>query len=183
MNKKYGPWLIKKSISKYKNPWIEVIEDQVVNPSGQDTIFGVVKMKPGLSVLALDDANNVYLTREFHYALGDYNYEVVNGGIEPKENVLTAAKRELKEELGITAKTWISLGRTQPFTTAVKADMDQFLARNLKFGKAKNDKNEIIKLIKVPFTKAIKMVMNNQITHSPSALLILKAYFYLNSKI
>ena len=64
--KEHGPWKIKESVIKYKNPWIEVREDKVIRPDGKSGIFGVVNMKHGISVLPMDDEGFVYLTEEFN---------------------------------------------------------------------------------------------------------------------
>ena len=53
MTKKNGPWIIKASEQKYKNPWLEVVEDQVVRPDGTEGIYGGVKIKEGISVLPI----------------------------------------------------------------------------------------------------------------------------------
>jgi len=179
MRRKHGPWLIKKTVRKYKNPWIEVSEDQVIRPDGKSGIFGVVKMKPGISVLPLDNNGFVYLTEEFHYAIGQNSIEVVSGAIENNEKPLNAAKRELKEELGIEAEEWIDLGLINPFTTVIKSPAYLFLARKLKFTQANPEGTEVIKLIKVKLNKAVEMVMDSEITHGPSCALILKANEYL----
>jgi len=181
MSKKYGPWTIKKSIEKYKNHWIEVIEDKVIRPDGAAGIFGVVKMKAGVSVLPVDDKGFVYLTQEFHYALGKNSLEVVSGAIDSRESPLIAAKRELKEELGIVAKRWTNLGKVDPFTTVIKSPAYLFLARGLKFQQVKLESTEVIKLIKVKLVDAVKMVMNSKITHGPSCVLILKAREYIKN--
>mgnify|MGYP001618148539 FL=1 len=83
--KQHGPWKIKKSATKYKNPWLEVIEDQVIRPDGKPGIYGVVKMKPGVSVLALDEHEIAYLISEFHYTLGKESVEVVSGAMDKGE--------------------------------------------------------------------------------------------------
>ena len=69
MLRKNGPWTIKGTLQKYKNPWIEVTEDDVIRADGKLGIFGVVTMKAGVSVLPLDDDGFIYLTDEFHYAI------------------------------------------------------------------------------------------------------------------
>jgi hypothetical protein len=56
-----GPWTVKSTETKYKNPWIEVREDKVIRPDGKDGICGVVTMKSGVSVLPYDTEGNVYL--------------------------------------------------------------------------------------------------------------------------
>lgn len=179
MKKKHGPWIIKETILKYKNPWIEVREDQVTRPDGKSGIFGVVEMKPGISVLALDEEGFVYLTEEFHYAIGKESIEVVSGAIDQGEEAIDAAKRELEEELGIEAEEWINLGHLDPFTSVIHSPAYLFLAKRLHFGETKQEGSEKIQCKKIPFQDTINMVLESKITHGPSCVLILKAQGYL----
>lgn len=177
--KKHGHWTITASNLQYRNPWIELTEDKVVGPSGKRGVFGTLTVKSGVSVLALDEKGFVYLTREFHYAVGKVTIETAVGGIEKGEKPLEAAKRELKEELGITATKWNDLGYVQPLTTLVRCPMHLFLARKLSFGKAHNDADEIIKPLKVKFEKAVKMAMQGEIFAAAPVANILKAKLFL----
>jgi 8-oxo-dGTP pyrophosphatase MutT (NUDIX family) len=177
-----GPWKIKDSKEKYNNPWIKVREDQVVRPDGKDGIFGIVEMVAGVSVLPLDDNEFVYLTKEFHYAIEQDSIEVVSGAIDNNENSLEAAKRELKEELGIEAEEWIELGLVNPFTTVVKSPATLYLSRNIRFSEANPEGTEKINILKVKFDDALKMVMESKITHGPSCVLILKAAKHLKKQ-
>ncbi len=177
--RKNGPWTIKETIPKYKNPWIEVKEDQVIRPDGKPGIFGIVNMKSGISVLPIDDDGFVYLTDEFHYAIEKDSIEVVSGAIDDNETPIITAKRELEEELGIKANEWTELGVVNPFTTVIKSPAYLFLARKLTFTKSNQEGTENIKLVKVKFKEAVKMVMESKITHSPSCVLILKAKEFL----
>ena len=104
--KRHGPWQIVKTKEVYRDPWFRVDRDKVIRPDGKPGTYTVVHLKPGVCVLALDDDGQVCLTEEFHYAVGRVTLEAVSGGIEPDEDPLETAKRELKEELGITAKEW-----------------------------------------------------------------------------
>jgi len=174
-----GPWKIKNSIEKYKNPWIRVREDQVVRPDGKDGIFGVVEMVPGISVLPIDDKGYVYLTKEFHYGIERVSVEAASGAIEEGESDLAAAKRELKEELGIVADVWINLGKVDPFTTIINSSASLYLAKGLSFTETAPEGTEKIEKLKVRFTDALKMVMLSEITHGPTCVLILKTVEYL----
>ena len=180
MTKKNGDFIIKKTIRKYKNPWIEVIEDQVIRSDGKPGIFGVVDMGSGVSVLPMNEKGFVYLTEEFHYAIGKVDIEVVSGGKDKGESFLSAAKRELKEELGIEAKEWIDLGLVDALTTIIKSPQRLFVAKKLKFGKANQEDTESVKLVKIKLDQATQMVMNSKITHGPSCVLILKALQKVN---
>src|SRR5205807_6953045 len=89
----HGPWQILRSHEIYRDGWLEVRKDDVIRPDGLPGTHGVVRLKPGVSVLALDDENRVYLTDEFHYGVGRHTIEVVSGGREPDEAPLEAARR------------------------------------------------------------------------------------------
>lgn len=179
MEQQHGPWKIKKREVKYKNPWIEVFEDQVIQPDGKSGIFGTVSMKDGVSVLALDQEGFVYLIEEFHYAVGRNCIETISGAIDQGESPLDAAKRELKEEIGAEAREWIDLGRVDPFTSAVHSMAYLWIARNFTFSRAKPESTEVIKVVRLPFEEVLQMVMESKITHGPSCVLILKAKAYL----
>lgn len=174
-----GPWKIKSSEVKYKNPWMEVREDQVVRPDGKDGIYGVINVIGGVSVLPIDDEGNVYLTDEFHYGIGRDSIEVISGGLDDGEDPLACAKRELVEETGITAKDFVYLGETDPFTSYLNAPVYLYLARNLSFGKNNLEGSEIIRVVKMTFEEAVQMVMESKISHGGSCVLILKAAKYL----
>jgi len=180
--RKHGPWTIISSEQKYKNPWMEVIEDKVIRPDGKPGIYAIAKVTSGVSILAMDDEGFVYLTEEFHYAVGKDEIIAASGGIDSGETPLNAAKRELKEELGIEASEWIDLGRVDPMTGYVDSPAIIFLARKLKFGKTSQEETERIKTLKVTLDEAVKMVMESKITHAQSCVLILKAHEYLRKR-
>lgn len=180
--KTHGPWKIKSSKEIYKNPWIEVQEDKVIRPDGKDGIFSTIRISDGAHVLPIDKNGYVYLTKEFHYAISKYDIEIISGGIDKNETLLHAAKRELKEESGISAKKWIYLGKINPFTTIVKSPSYLYIASELSFGDSDLEGTEKIEILKMKFKDALKMVMQGEITHSPSCVLILKAEKYLKNK-
>ncbi|HAF23972.1 MAG TPA: NUDIX hydrolase, partial [Blastocatellia bacterium] len=72
-----GLWLVEETVQKYQNGRLEVSEDQVVRPDGKPGTFATVRMKPGVSVLAIDDLAQVYLTSEYRYAVERESIEVV----------------------------------------------------------------------------------------------------------
>lgn len=177
-----GLWLVEESVQKYKNAWLELNEDRVIRPDGKPGNFATVRMKPGVSVLAMNDLAQVYLTSEYRYAVERESIEVVSGGIDEDEPPPVAARRELREELGIEAAQWIDLGFVDPFTSAIHSPATLFLARKLSLVKPEPEGTELIKVLKLDLSEAVRMVMESEITHGPSCVLILKTYLLLNSE-
>ena len=182
MENEHG-WTTLSSELKYQNPWIRVVEDRVKDNFGKEKIFGVVTIAGGVSVLPVDENGFVYLARIYRYGSGAMGIEVAGGSIDDGEDPFSAAKRELKEELGIEAQHWRDLGILNALTSIINHKEYLFLAQGFTAPEqAPYDEAEEIELVKLPFEEALRMVMDSKITHGPSAVLILKAANYLNRR-
>lgn len=169
-----NPYRLLSTREIYRNPWVRLREDRIVRPDGKEHIFGVIEQKAGSSVLALNSRDEAYLVREYKYGIGRESLEVMSGGIEPGETPLDAARRELKEEAGLTARDWLDLGVVDPFTTAVNSPNYIFLARDVEQGEREPDEGEYIEIVKLPFQEVVAMAMRGEITHAASCVVILK---------
>ena len=182
MGRKNGNWTIKATKKIFENSFFKVFEDEVVQPDGKDSTYATIRFPAGASVLPLDDDGFIYLTKQFRYALERENLEVVSGAIEDEEP-LKAAKREAKEELGIEAEDWTDFGMIESDTSITNSRAHLFLARKLSFKEPEREGTEQIETVKMKFTEALEKVMNGEITHGQTIVLILKTNQYLsNSK-
>jgi 8-oxo-dGTP pyrophosphatase MutT (NUDIX family) len=175
MARKHGPWRVEETTEKHRDPFITVRLDRVIRPDGRPGEYATVDMKPGVAVLPIDEQGNVYLTRQFRYALGRESVEVVCGGVDDGETPRESADREAIEELGVKASDWIDLGYFDLDTSIVNCRVDLFVARDLRLVEARREGTETIETLKVPFEEAARMVIDGRITHGPSCVLILKA--------
>ncbi len=66
----------------YQDPWMTVRKDDVIRPDGLEGTYSTVRIKPGVCVIPLDRDGSIYLTKEFHYAVGRDTIEGISGGIE-----------------------------------------------------------------------------------------------------
>ncbi len=171
----YGPWKILRRHEVYRDPWLRVTKDDVLRPDGSPGTYSVSHMKAGVCVLAVDEAGVCHLTEEFHYAVGRVTLECVSGGIDPGEDDLSTAKRELAEELGLTASVWTPLGVVDPFTAIAFSPTKLWLAEGLQEIEAAPEPTERIRHVRLPFEEVLEKVMKSEITHAPSVALILKA--------
>ena len=162
----------------YRSRWLYLREDQVVRPDGGAATFGVIEMRAGSSVLAVNDRREVYLVKEYKYGIERFSTEVVSGAIEDGESPLQAAQRELREEVGLSAQDWIELGVIDPFTTIVRSPNHLFLALGVQREESNPDDGEVLECILLPLIQAVEMVMQGGITHGASCVAILKAARY-----
>jgi ADP-ribose pyrophosphatase len=180
--KRHGPWKIKKSEIKFRNHFLKLRVDEVIRPDGRPGTYSVVEVIPGVIVVPVDEKNNVYLAKEFQYGIGRESLKLVSGGIEPGSTPLETAKKELQEELGLVAKSWVRLGIINTLTSLSQAHSVIFLARNLSLTKRQTEPTETIKPIRMPLAKAVKLVLNNKIVDGGVGYALLLAYHKLNSK-
>jgi len=174
-----GPYRMEHSRTVYENPWIKVREDRVVHRDGVEATFGVVVMRPGVSVLPMEGNGDVHLVREFKYALGEETLEAVSGGLEPGEDAERAGLRELQEECGLTAAEWTDMGVLNPFTGIIHSPNHMFLARGLSRSRQVRTAEEHLEVVTMSFEDALYAVLRGEITHGASCALILKTKFLL----
>ncbi len=111
MTQSNNPWTILSETEVYDNPWIQVKEYDVLNPSGGKGIYGKVHFKNfAIGIIPLDSDLNTYIVGQYRFTLGQYSWEIPEGGGDLRIEPLEFARRELKEETGLVAKSWTNLG-------------------------------------------------------------------------
>jgi 8-oxo-dGTP pyrophosphatase MutT (NUDIX family) len=169
-----NPWKTLDSRLIYENAWIRVREDNVIRPDGAPGIYGVIETRVATGVLALTPENELYLVGQYRYPLHVYSWEIVEGGADRGEEPLDAAKRELREEAGLEAKSWRQLGGEVHLSNCFSAERGiLYVARDLVEGACDPDATEVLTVRKVPLEEAERMVTAGEITDSMSMIGIL----------
>ena len=96
------------------------------------------------------------------------------GGSEREETPLATAKRELKEETGLTAGIWTEIMHLHTSNSLTDEEGFVFIAENLSVGEPVYDETEILKVRKLPLGDALEMVNRGEITDAISVAAILK---------
>jgi 8-oxo-dGTP pyrophosphatase MutT (NUDIX family) len=168
-----NPWKTKSTRLIYENPWIRVREDQVIRPDGNPGIYGVVEYHPCVGILPIDADGNVHLVGQHRYPLDVYSWEIPEGACNPDEEFEAAARRELKEELGLKARKLEKL-ITSHLSNSVSNEIAHiFLATELSQHEAEPEGTEQLERKIVTFAKALEMVRSGEITDSMSQIAIL----------
>ncbi len=159
----------------YDNPWITVREDHVINPGGGENHYGHVHFKnKAIGIVPLDEERNTWIVGQDRYTLGAYSWEVPMGGAASDETPLAAAKRELKEETGLTAQKWTEVMHLHTSNSITDEEGFVFVAEELSLGEPEFGETEKLEIQKLPLSDALKMVNRGEITDAISVAALLK---------
>jgi len=167
-------WKTLSTETVYENAWLELSHRDVINPSGNKGIYGLVKFKnQAIGVIPLDAEGNIYLVGQYRYAIDEYSWEIPEGGGSLEADPIIAAKRELKEETGLIAEKWTKLARIHTSNSATNEEGFLFIAEELTQSDAEPEDTEDLQVRKVSLQEAVDMVMRSEITDSLSVCAIL----------
>lgn len=168
-----NPWTTLSRSLKYDNPWIEVHEHQVLTPAGSPGIYGVIGLKNmAIGVLPLTDDLQTYLVGQWRYPLGQYSWEIPEGGCPLGTDPLETARRELLEETGLQATDWTQI-LTMHLSNSVSNETGFiYLAQGLTEGIANPEETEVLALRKVKLEEAYRQTQSGEITDAVSILAI-----------
>jgi 8-oxo-dGTP pyrophosphatase MutT (NUDIX family) len=178
-----NPWKVSSEKNIYDNPWINLTEYQVINPSGNPGIYGKVHFKNiAIGVLPLDDDLNTYLVGQYRFAPDQYSWEMPEGGGPLGTDPLASAKRELLEETGLKASHWTEIQRLH-LSNSVSDELSiLYLARGLQQFEAEPEDTEQLIIKKLPFQEVYQMVCRGEITDSMTVAAVLKVQLMISEK-
>ncbi len=150
----------------YKGPVFWVTTDHVLEPGAIKVRRDLIHHSGSVVVLALDDSGSVpriLLERQYRHAAQDYLWELPAGRIDPGEDGLRAAKRELIEETGYRARRWRRIFKFFASPGFLAETMAVYLATGLSLGQAEPEEDEVIEIRMVPLPAALNMVLKGTI--------------------
>jgi ADP-ribose pyrophosphatase len=151
-------------------------------PDGTTRLREIVEHAPGAAVVAIDAEGQVLLVRQLRPAVGANLLELPAGLVDPGEEPIDCARRELAEETGFAADSMEPLIRfyTSPgFTTEL---IHVFIATGLRESSVEGDEEEDIELVRMPLARAIDLVLNGELSDAKTVAGLL-AYRGLKSDV
>ncbi|MBQ6757190.1 MAG: NUDIX hydrolase [Oscillospiraceae bacterium] len=149
--------------------------DTVELDDGTTAFREIVDHHGGVGIVAIDEGGNVLLVRQYRYAYAKELVEIPAGKLEPGEDPIEAAGRELSEETGYSAGSLISLGIDYPTPGYVGEIIHIYLATDLRAGEQHLDKGEFLSYERLPFDEAVEMCLRGEINDSKTVMGILRA--------
>ena len=174
-------WRTSSTRPVYENPWIRVREDEVVRPDGTPGIYGVVEVRsPAVFVVPVTAAGEVVLVTVDRYTTGRATPEVPAGGSDG-EDLLAAARRELREETGLAAATWRPIGAVDSLNGVAAAPGQVFLATGLiEVGGQETEVEGITAVHRVGWAELVAMIGRGEVTDNETLGALLLAVVALD---
>ena len=147
----------------FEGPLFRVVRDRLIEPGGREGVRDVVRHHGSVVIMAIDNTKNkknpwIVMERQYRHAAGQYLWELPAGKLEPGEDAMAGAQRELAEETGYGAKKW------KPFLVYYASpgflgeSMQVFIAEGLVAGDAHPEDDEQIDFRLVKLSEILKMI-------------------------
>jgi 8-oxo-dGTP pyrophosphatase MutT (NUDIX family) len=158
----------------YSNPWIHVVEHKVITPGGKPGIYGVVRFKNRAIGVVPYENGRIWLVGQYRVPLGEYSWEIPEGGAPYSEDPLAGAKRELREEMGFAAHSWDLLFKMHLSNSVTNEEAIVYLARRLEKGAPLPEDTEVFKYKSLTLDEAFTQVVEGKITDSMTVAAIFR---------
>jgi 8-oxo-dGTP pyrophosphatase MutT (NUDIX family) len=174
-----APWKAGVERVAFESAWISVTDQTAIAPTGKPARYGLVRFKNlAVAVLPIHDDGTVTLVGQHRFPLGDYSWELPEGGSPHGEDPLDGAKRELAEETGLVAAEWREVLRTQLSNSITDERMVGYLALGLSEAASAHqaDDTEAIALARIPFREALEAAMAGHLPDMLTVAMLLRGY-------
>jgi len=161
---------------------LHVYRDEVELPNGHHTVREYIKHPGAAVMIPITDDGQIIFERQFRYPLDMELIELPAGKIDPGEDALDSAKRELEEETGYVGETFIDLGLLHPCIGYSDEVIYIYLVKNLTFVEEQQDKDEFIETFEMSLGEALDAVRSGQITDAKTIISLFRAEKYLTGE-
>lgn len=158
----------------YRGRVVDFHVDKAELENGKTVSRECVDHRGGVSVAALTKRNELYFVRQYRYPYRKAVLELPAGKLEPGEDPLEAGKRELREETGVTGKSYAALGTVYPSPGYTNEVIWLYACRAEERGGTHLDEDEFLEAEKIPLEKAVEMVLAGEIPDAKTQILVLK---------
>ncbi len=158
------------STKVYTGKLLHVHRDEVRLPDGKTSVREYIRHPGAVVILPLTSSGELILERQHRYPLGRDFIEVPAGKIDPGEQTLACAQRELLEETGYKAQDWRYVATVYPCIGFADERLVYYLAQDLTFEGHQRDEDEFLEIFSLPVAQALTMVQSGEICESKTII-------------
>ena len=144
----------------------KIVSEDITLANGVSTNMEIIRHPGASAIVPFLNHDTIILIRQYRHAIGDYIWEIPAGTFDPSETALVCAKRELIEETGYMANEWQKLNEITPVPAYSDERIHIFFATDLEPAEQNLDKDEILEVHEIKFTKALDMIYRGEIQDS-----------------
>ena len=156
----------------YGGIFLTMKRDRVSLPDGQEAVREYLTHPGAVAVLAILDDGRILLERQYRYPIAKVCMEIPAGKLDPNEDPLVCAQRELEEETGYSARRWSYIRRIHPVISYSTEFIDIYLAEGLQAGKSRLDEEEFLDVFAAPLDEILAWVEQGVITDVKTTIAI-----------
>ena len=159
-----------------------LFRDTVRLPNGKNASRELLRHPGAAAVVPLTEDGNVILVRQYRYPFAQVMLEIPAGKLDPGEDPLVCATRELTEETGYEAEEIVPLGVFYPSVAILDEKIHLYLARGLTFRATNTDDDEFLNVEQRPLREMVDAVMRGDVPDGKTQTAILKTWLLLQEK-
>lgn len=160
----------------FKGRVVTLRRDKALLPNGHEASREVIEHPGGVTIAALTENDELLFVRQFRYPMQKVLLEIPAGKLEYGEDPLEAAKRELKEETGVTAQKVISLDAEYPSPGYCNEILHLYLATGLTYGEACPDEDEFLNVERIGLEDAVNRILSGEIKDGKTQAIVMRVY-------
>lgn len=141
----------------------EIFTENVTLPNGANLDMDIIHHPGAAAIVPILDDGTVLLLKQYRHAVGGYIWEIPAGTLDPGEDEITCAKREIIEETGYAAKEMEKLGVITPLPAYSDERIHIFLATGLTPASQNLDDDELLTVHPQKVSTALSMIANGEI--------------------
>jgi ADP-ribose pyrophosphatase len=166
------------SENTYAGRAFNVRRDHLLTPSGNTVKYDIIEHIGSVSLVPVDENGLMYFVRQYRHAAGMDLLELPAGTLEPGEPPEEAARREIREEIGMAADNMLEIGSFYLAPGYSTELMHVFLATGLTYDPLDPDADEYLSVEKLSVAEAFQLAESGQLQDAKSlaALLLAKKY-------
>jgi len=161
--------------SVFQGRIIDVELERCTLPNGREVELEIIRHPGGAAVVALDGKGRVCLVYQYRHVVGGWLWELPAGKIDPPEEPLHTARRELAEEAGVEARDWCPLGSLHSSPGVFSEVVHLYLATGLRHREQSLEHDELLEVHWIPLDQALEWAVSGRISDAKTLIGLFRA--------